>query len=155
MGTVGLATAVFAMRFGIGSREWMLTWLVAAAVAAPIGALSIWLKARRTGVSLAGASGRAFALCFFPVIGAGAVITWTIAAGAPTALPAVWLSMYGAAITAGGAFSVRVLPIMGAGFLLLGAAAAIVPGMGNTALLLGFGVLQVAFGTFIAARYDG
>jgi hypothetical protein len=63
--------------------------------------------------------------------------------------------MYGAAITAGGAFSVRALPIMGAGFLFLGAAAAIAPAWGNTALLLGFGVLQVAFGTYIAVRYDG
>lgn len=86
---------------------------------------------------------------------AGAVVTWTVAASAPSALPAVWLSMYGAAITAGSAFSVRVLPVMGVGFLVLGAAAAVAPGWGNMALLLGFGVLQVGFGAYIAARYDG
>jgi len=155
MGVVGLAAAVIAMRFSIGSSDWLLTWLGAAAVAAPIGSMGIWRKAKRTDVALTGASGRAFALCFFPVIGAGAVITWTVAAAAPSALPVVWLSMYGAAITAGGAFSVRVLPIMGAGFLVLGAIAAIAPALGNTALLLGFGVLHTAFGTYIAARYDG
>lgn len=120
MGMVGLAAAVTAMGYAIGGREWMLIWLLAAAVAAPIGSIGIWRKAGRTGVPFSGAAGRAFALCFFPVVGAGAIVTWTIAAAAPTALPAVWLSMYGAAITAGGAFSVRALPIMGAGFLFLG-----------------------------------
>lgn len=155
MGMVGLAAAVTAMGYAIGGQEWMLIWLLAAAVAAPIGSIGIWRKAGRTGVPFSGAAGRAFALCFFPVVGAGAIVTWTIAGAAPTALPAVWLSMYGAAITAGGAFSVRALPIMGAGFLFLGAAAAIAPAWGNTALFLGFGVLQVAFGTYIAAHYDG
>jgi len=155
MGAVGLAAAVIAMPYSVGNRVWMVIWLLAAAVAAPIGSFGIWRKAGHTGVAFTGAAGRAFALCFFPVVGAGAIVTWTIAATAPTALPAVWLSMYGAAITAGGAFSVRALPIMGAGFLLLGAAAALAPAWGNTALLLGFGVLQVAFGIYIAAHYDG
>lgn len=155
MGVVGLVAAVSAMRYAIGSRDWMVTWLVAAAVAAPTGSLAIWRKASRTGIAFTGAAARAFALCFFPVIVAGAIVTWTVAATAPTALPAVWLAMYGAAITAGAAFSVRVLPAMGAGFLFLGTAAAIAPAWGNTALLLGFGVLHVAFGAFIAARYDG
>jgi len=155
MGVAGLAAAVIAMSYAVGSREWLLVWLLGAAVAAPIGALSIWRKARRTGVPFAGASGRAFALCFFPVVFAGVIVTWAIAATAPISLPTVWLSMYGAAIMAGGAFSVRVLPLLGAGFLVLAAAAAIAPAWGNTALLLGFGVLHVAFGAYIAARYDG
>ncbi len=155
MGIVGLAAAVTAMRYAVGSRAWMLIWLLSAAVAAPIGSIAIWRKALRTGEAFAGAAGRAFALCFFPVVASGAIITWTIAATAPTALPAVWLSMYGAAITAGGAFSVRALPVMGMGFLVLGTAAALAPAWGNTGLLLGFGVLQVTFGVYIAAHYDG
>jgi hypothetical protein len=44
---------------------------------------------------------------------------------------------------------------MGVGFLLLGAVAALAPAWGNTALLLGFGVLHIGFGAFVAARYDG
>lgn len=155
MGVVGLAAAVLAMSHDVGSRDWLLIWLLGAAVAAPIGTISMWRKARRTGVPFAGASGRAFALCFFPVVVAGVIVTWAIAATSPISLPTVWLSMYGAAIMAGGAFSVRVLPILGAGFLVLAAAAAIAPSSGNTALLLGFGVLHVAFGAYIAARFDG
>ena len=157
MGMVGLAAAVTAMGYAIGGRrEWMLIWLLAAAVAAPIGSIGIWRKAGRTGVPFSGAAGRAFALCFFPVVGAGAIVTWTIAAAAPTALPAVWLSMYGAAITAGGAFSLfELCRSWEPGSFSSEAAAAIAPAWGNTALLLGFGVLQVAFGTYIAAHYDG
>ncbi|MDH3296893.1 MAG: hypothetical protein OEM96_01265 [Gemmatimonadota bacterium] len=155
MGVVGLIAAVAATRYPVSSQEWMMIWLVGAAVAAPVGAVSIWYKAARTNVAFNGAAGRAFALCFFPVVAAGAIVTWTVATTAPGALPAVWLSMYGAAITAGSAFSVRILPVMGAGFLLLGAAAGLVPSWGNMALLLGFGVLHVGFGAFIAARYDG
>lgn len=155
MGLVGIAAAVVGGAFPIGSRGWLLTWLVAAAVAAPVGLASIWRKASRTGVAFTGASARSFALCFFPVLVAGAVITWRVAVAAPTVLPTVWLALYGAAITAGAAFSVRVLPAMGAGFLLLGAVAALAPAWGNTALLLGFGVLHIGFGAYVAARYDG
>ena len=155
MGLVGLAAAVVASTFGTGSQAWLLTWLVAAAVAAPIGLASIWRKAARTGVAFTGSSARSFALCFFPVLVAGAVISWRVALVEPTILPTVWLSLYGAAITAGAAFSVRVLPAMGGGFLLLGAIAALAPAWGNTALLVGFGTLHIGFGAYVAARYDG
>lgn len=155
MGIVGLGAALVAGAYPIGTPPWILVWLAAAAVAAPIGAGAIWWKSSRTGVALGGGSARKFALCFFPVFVAGAVVTWTLVREAPSALPAVWLSLYGAAITAGGAFSVSVLPLLGLGFLLLGGVAALVPELGSVALLLGFGVLQIAFGAYIAARFDG
>ena len=155
MGLVGLAAAVIGAAVPVGTREWLLTWLVAAAIAAPLGLASIWRKASRTGVAFTGPSARSFALCFLPVVGAGAVITWSAAVSAPTILPTVWLVLYGSAIMAGAAFSVRVLPAMGVGFLVLGTVAALVPAWGNTALLLGFGVLHVGFGAYVAARYDG
>lgn len=155
MGVIGLGAALAGAAYPTGSPPWILVWLSAAAVAAPIGAGAIWWKSSRTGVALSGGSARKFALCFFPVFVAGAIVTWTLVREAPAALPAVWLSLYGAAITAGGAFSVSVLPLLGAGFLLLGGLAALVPALGDIALLLGFGVLQVGFGAYIAARYDG
>jgi hypothetical protein len=155
MGGVGLTAALFAAAYPTGSPAWILVWLSAAAVAAPIGAAGIWWKSSRTGVALGGGSARKFALCFFPVVVAGAVVTWTLVREAPGALPAVWLSLYGAAITAGGAFSVPVLPLLGTGFLLLGGLAALAPNLSSVALLLGFGVLQIGFGAYIAARYDG
>ena len=153
----GIAVVAWFVSTGatLGSAAWILTWLSAAAVAAPIGAWAMWCKSERTGVPLAGASARKFALCFLPVVLSGAIVTWTLIRTAPEALPPAWLALYGAAIMAGGAFSVPVLPAMGAGFLLLGALAGMFPAFGDVALLLGFGVLQIGFGAWIAARHDG
>lgn len=155
MGLVGLAAALVAGRWPVGSPAWALTWLSAAAIAAPIGGWAMWRKSRRTELPLAGVPARKFALCFFPVVLAGIVLTWAALRAAPTVLPAVWLSLYGAAVMAGGAFSVPALPVMGAGFLGLGAVAGFLPSTGEVALLLGFGVLQIGFGAYIAARHDG
>ncbi len=155
MGSVGLTAAALARLQAPGSRAWIAIWLVAAAVAAPIGGWAMWRKSRRTGVPLAGVPARKFALCFFPVVVAGVVLTWTLVRLAPEVLPAAWLSLYGAAVMAGGAFSVPALPAMGAGFLVLGAVAGLFPATGNLALGLGFGVLQVGFGVYIRERYDG
>lgn len=155
MGVVGVGAWLASTAAPLGSPAWILTWLSAAALAAPIGAWAMWRKSKRTGVALAGASARKFALCFLPVVAAGVIVTWTLIRSEPGALPAAWLALYGAAIMAGGAFSVPVLPAMGAGFLLLGALAGLFPGFGGAALLLGFGVLQIGFGAWIAARHDG
>ena len=155
MGVIGLLAAIIGLSMSTGSLPWIATWLSAAAVAAPVGSWTTWRKARRLELTFGGASARKFALCFFPVVLAGVIVTWTLVRAAPDALPAAWLSMYGAAIVAGGAFSVSALPAMGAGFLALGALAALVPSLGGIALMLGFGVLQIGFGTYVAARHDG
>lgn len=155
MGVVGTAAALLASAQPVGSAVWILTWLSAAAVAAPVGLFAMWRKARRTGASMSGTSARKFALCFLPVVLAGVVVTWTLVRAAPEALPAAWLSLYGAAVMAGAAFSIPALPVMGAGLLALGALAGLFPGYGGWALLLGFGVLQIGFGAWIAAKHDG
>lgn len=155
MGLVAVGAWLASTGLALGSPAWILTWLCAAAVAGPIGAWAIWRKSKRTGVTLAGVSARKFALCFLPVVAAGVIVTWTLIRSEPTALPAAWLAVYGAAVMAGGAFSVPILPIIGASFLLLGALAGLFPGFGGIALLLGFGVLHIGFGAWIAARYDG
>lgn len=155
MGLVGIVAWLVSAGEVIGSPTWILTWLSAAAVAAPIGAVAMWRKSAQTGVALSGASARKFALCFLPVVLAGVVVTWTLIGTAPSALPAAWLSLYGAAIMAGGAFSIPALPSLGAALLVLGALAGLFPGFGGAALLLGFGVLQIGFGAWIAAMHDG
>lgn len=155
MGAIGVGAALLAAGDPLGSPTWILTWLSAAALAGPLGAGAMWWKSERTGVKLAGAAARKFALCFFPVVVAGVVVTWTLVRAAPAALPAAWLSLYGAAVMAGGAFSVSALPLMGGGFLALGALAGLFPEFGGAALLLGFGVLQIGFGAWIGARHDG
>lgn len=155
MGATGLTAAGLSTLYPAASPEWILVWLSAAALAAPMGAWGIWRKSERTGVAIGGAAARKFALCFFPVVAAGIVLTWSLVRSAPELLPAAWLSLYGAAIMSGGAFSVPALPVMGGAFLLLGAVAALAPSLGPATMLVGFGVLQIGFGAYLAARYDG
>jgi hypothetical protein len=94
---------------------------------------------------------------FAPNVLAGALLTVVLVrAGASAALPALWLSLYGAAMIAGGIFSVRVVPVMGAVFVALGATAALAPATWANALLIaGFGGLHVGFGIVIARRHGG
>ena len=71
-------------------------------------------------------------------------------------MPGVWLLLYGTAIVTGGAFSVRAVPIMGLCLMALGAAALFAPAnWGNLFMAAGFGLVQIAFGFWIALRYGG
>jgi hypothetical protein len=138
------------------SREWAIVWLADAPIAFAVGFAATIVKARRTGVALAGPTARRFALAFGPALAAGALLTiGLLARGAIEWLPAVWLLCYGAAVTSGGAFSVPAVPLMGAGFLVLGAAAIAVPSAEPVLMAIGFGVLQIACGIVIGRRYGG
>jgi len=56
----------------------------------------------------------------------------------------------------GGAFSVRVVPVMGFCLMALGAAALLAPAAwGDAFMAVGFGVLQIFFGAWIAKYYGG
>jgi hypothetical protein len=70
--------------------------------------------------------------------------------------PCVCLRLDGTAIVTGGAFSVRAVPIMGMCLMALGAAALFAPASwGNLFMAAGFGLVQIAFGVWIALRYGG
>jgi hypothetical protein len=76
--------------------------------------------------------------------------------GLITRLPAVWLLLYGTALTAGGAFSVRVVWMMGVAFMLLGTTAVVAPtAYGHWLMGAGFGALHIGFGWVIARNYGG
>ncbi len=156
MGVVGLAAAVTAAGAD-DARGWLTIWLGAAAVAVPLGAVSLFLKARGAGLDLASGAGRRFVVSLAPPILSGAVLTLALAqSGAYRLLPAVWLLLYGTATVVGGAFSVRPVLLMGAGFMALGALAAFVPmALGNWLLGTGFGALQGVCGLVIVRRYGG
>jgi hypothetical protein len=126
---------------------------VAVAIAAPAAAT----KARRANSSLFSGPGRKFVLSFAPPIVVGGLLTWALfQLGVVSALPGVWLLLYGTAIVTGGAFSVRVVPIMGLCLMALGAAALFAPASwGNVFMAVGFGIMQIAFGLWIALRYGG
>lgn len=138
-------------------RSWLLVWLVEGAVAAAISAATIAQKSRRVGLPLTSRVTKRFALAFLPGLGAGAAMTWVLAAhGLRPYLPGTWLVLYGAAVMAGGALSVRLVPLMGAAFVVLGILAlALAPSWGNACLAAGFGGLHLAFGAAIARRHGG
>ena len=156
IGLTALCAAVLAHPYA-GTRRWLLTWLAEAAVAAAIAGLTMFVKARRAGVSFGSGPARRFFSSYFAPIFAGAALTWVLAgAGLYAALPATWLLLYGASFVSSGAFSIPVVPVMGLCFMLLGIAACFVAGSAANALLgAGFGGLHVIFGFVIARRYGG
>ncbi len=110
------------------SSRWLAVWLIEAALAVAIAVVAMTLKARRSGAPLLAAPTRRFALAYLPPLAAGAVLTTLFAAiGLVARLPAMWLLLYGTALTTGGAFSVRIVPIMGAAFMALGIVAVALP----------------------------
>lgn len=76
--------------------------------------------------------------------------------GVQSAIPGVWLLLYGTAIVTGGAFSVRVVPVMGLCLMGLGAIALFCAGRwGDAFMAVGFGVVQIGFGFWIARHHGG
>ena len=156
MGMTALAAAVLASRQAT-TGAWVAVWLAEAFVAVAIAAPAAATKARRANSSLFSGPGRKFVLSFAPPIIVGGLLTFALFhLGATAALPGVWLLLYGTAIVTGGAFSVRVVPVMGLCLMALGAAALFAPSTwGNLFMAAGFGLVQIAFGFWIALRYGG
>jgi len=156
MGITALVAAFVASRQAT-PRTWLLVWLAEAFIAVAIAAPAAATKAHRANSRLFSGPGRKFVLSFAPPIVVGALLTYTLfQAGALSALPGVWLLLYGTAIMTGGAFSVRVVPVMGLCLMLLGTAALFVPGgWGDAFMAAGFGMVHVGFGWWIARHYGG
>jgi len=156
MGITAMAAAYVASRQA-SAGAWLVVWLVEAFVAVAIAAPAAATKAHRANSRLFSGPGRKFLLSFAPPIVVGGLLTYTLYhVGALTALPGVWLLLYGTAIVTGGAFSVRVVPVMGLCLMLLGAVALFAPaGWGDEFMAAGFGVVHVGFGWWIARHYGG
>lgn len=156
MGVVALIASGFAARQPSGDR-WLLTWLIAAAVAAVVGLLAMARKAKRFGAPLTGANARRFALGMAAPFVAGAAITYELwAVRSFTAMPPSWLLLYGAGVLTGGIVSVPVVRVIGVCFMALGILAIVTPPeWGNVWLAVGFGGLQVGFGIYIARNHGG
>ncbi len=156
---VGVTAVVASLIAGdeVSRPRWLVAWLCEAVLAAVIAGVSIVLKARASSMSLASAPTRRFALAFLPAVAAGGVLTWVFwAHGLHDPIAPMWLLIYGTAVTAGGALSVRIVPIMGLAFSLLGTIGFFLPEAAVPHLLtIGFGLLHVAFGAFIARYYGG
>jgi hypothetical protein len=156
MGASALAAAAIASRQPTLDR-WLATWLLEAAFAFVLAVLAIKRKASAAKGPLFSAPARRFVLSFAPPFLVGGLLTAVLyRLGAPSAIPGVWLLLYGTGVVTGGAFSVRVVPVMGLCFMLLGAVALFCPFTWGTAFLAaGFGGLHLVFGIVIARRYGG
>lgn len=156
LGTTAIAAAWLAVRqttpFG-----WLRVWLADGLLAVAIGLLACTWKANRCGLPLFSGPARKVALGLAPPLVAGAFLTFVLfRAGLDSALPAMWLLLYGAGIMTGGAFSVPIVPVMGLCFMLLGGLAVLSPvAWGNWFLGAGFGGLHIVFGFIIARRHGG
>jgi len=156
MGAVGLSAAILAATQRSVER-WLVVWLIAAAAAMAIGVTAMWRKAARSGAPLAGVVGRRFAVSLAAPFVAGAVLTLGLwMKGDRTLIPAVWLLLYGTGVLAGGGFSVAAVRLLGVLFMALGIVALVTPAAwANVWLGIGFGVLQIGFGLYIAKKHGG
>lgn len=156
VGCIAIVAAVGAILEPDVGRS-LLIWLAAAATAPVISLWAIVRKARAAKMPLLTGPARKFVLSFSPPMFVGALLTvFLYRAGLGTAVPGMWLLLYGTAVVAGGAFSVRVVPIMGFCFMLIGTVALFSPPSWADALMgAGFGGLHIAFGIPIARRHGG
>ena len=139
------------------STEWLLIWIADALLSVLISGWAISRKARAARVPLLSGPGRKFALSFAPSILVGAVLTGVLySAGLVSALPAMWLMLYGTGVITGGAFSVPIVPVMGCCFLAAGIITVVLPqAWSDVVLALAFGGLHIGFGIPIARRHGG
>ncbi len=156
MGVTALAAAIVATQQPTPAR-WLAVWLAELTVAVIIATCATVLKARAAKGQVFSAAGRRFALSFVPPLLVGALLTIVLyQAGLTHVLPGMWLLLYGTAVVTGGAFSVRVVPVMGLYMMVTGAAALLAPATwGNVFMAIGFGGLQIVFGSLIAHRHGG
>ena len=136
---------------------WMAVWFGEAVVALALSAWAVRQKTLRAGVPFFSGPGRRFALNFAPPMLVGGILTLVLyRAGLFTAIPGVWLLLYGTGIVAGGAFSVPVVPVHGSLLMVAGSVALFAPSEWKYYFMaFGFGLLHIMFGYVIARRYGG
>jgi len=150
-----LATAIAAAQTSI--EAWLAVWLIEGAFAIALGGVTMKRKAAAADVELFSTPARKFALSFAPPLLVGALLTLVLyRAGLMSAIPGMWLLLYGTGVVTGGAFSVPIVPVMGLCFMLVGAVALFCPLSWSSFFLAGgFGGLHMIFGFVIARRYGG
>jgi hypothetical protein len=138
-------------------NSWLAIWLAEGLISVLIAGWSMDRKARAIQMPLVSGPGRKAVFSLFPPIIAGGLLTIVLVrAGLTSAIPGVWLLLYGTGVITGGMFSVRAVPAMGLCFMVLGALALFSPpGFANWLMAAGFGGLHVVFGAIIVRKYGG
>ena len=156
MGVTALAASYLALRQPT-IEAWLAVWLGEALLAVTIALVAMHWKASRLRTPILSIPGRRLFVGLLPALFAGGVLTVALVRSGDTRqIPGVWLLLYGVAVMQAGAFSVRTVPVMGAVFVLVGAIALPLPWFwANVMLALGFGIVHIAFGAYIARRHGG
>lgn len=155
VGITAIAAAALARR---SARDlWLTIWMAEALVALLVAGAATLRKARTLHIPLLDTPAKRFALSFAPPMLAGALLTLALwRAGIDSALPGLWLLLYGAGIVTGGTFSVPVVPVMGLCFMGMGTSALFAPAAwGDWFMAAGFGGIHVVCGFVIARRHGG
>lgn len=150
MGCIGLAATALSLVPRM-QEHWVSIWLLAAVVAAGLGGALLARPSPLRGLTPMGLHFRKFALCMFPSLFAGAVLTAVLwYSGPQQALPGMWLLLYGCGLMAVSIVAAAMIAAMGGLFIALGVLAFLVPSPYQVFLLgLGFGGLHILFGTLI------
>ena len=150
MGSVGLLAAALSSAPGL-REHWLAIWVVAAVLAGGLGFALITRPASSRGLLLSGTPLRRFAMCLFPALFGGAVMTavhWS--SGNLHAIPGTWLLLYGCALISASVVATRTIAVMGGGFVALALAALLLPDSLQIPVLgVGFGGLHILFGFLI------
>jgi hypothetical protein len=156
MGGIGLAAAGLSLMPDF-EQYWLPIWLVAAPLAAIVGALLLANSGSLATFVATGTPGRKLALGLLPSLFAGAVMTavlWT--ADRTMAIPGTWLLLYGCGLISASVSTTAIVARMGLCFTGLGVVALLGPAMLQIPLLaLGFGGLHIIFGILIARGAHG
>jgi hypothetical protein len=150
MGSVGLLAMALSSTRGL-HEHWLGVWLAAAVVGGGIGFALMTRPASLRGLALSGTPLRKFALCLFPTLFGGAVMTALQGAyGNLHAIPGTWLLLYGCALISASVAATRTIAVMGGAFVALGLLALLLPDSLQIFMLgVGFGGLHVLFGLLI------
>ena len=156
IGATALAASVIAAQQPT-FKLWVAIWLAEGLISALIAGWSMDRKARAVQMPLFAGPGRKAVFSLFPPIIAGGLLTIVLVqAGMTSAIPGMWLLLYGTGVITGGMFSVRAVPAMGLCFMALGAIALFSPSVyANWFMAAGFGGLHIIFGAIIVRRYGG
>jgi hypothetical protein len=156
IGITALIASVIAARQPV-FNSWLAVWFAEGLISVLIAGWSMDRKARAARMPLVFGPGRKAVFSLSPPLIAGGLLTIVLVrAGMNTAIPGVWLLLYGTGVITGGMFSVRAVPAMGICFMGLGALALFSPpAFANWFMAAGFGGLHLLFGAIIERKYGG
>lgn len=154
MGAIGIVAAVLSSTSSLRAY-WLAIWLIAAVVAGSIGTMLMFRPASLLSLTHASNPTRKFALCLFPALFGGAVMTSVLwAHGLSDVVPGTWLLFYGCALIAASVVTATKIAVMGAMFIALSLVAFAAPASMHSLLLgLGFGGLHVLFGFLLGSGH--